>query len=160
MATWPTFGIAWGTCCMWPSNQTSEFQLVCRLTGIFCRSNSNSNWIWIWNWEGAITRYASVCWKHLTAVRGRAGGVLNKCLWTLNWVFFYNCASLPIKQGTNIFIVLYYHFQWRIQDFPEGVANLLFGQFFPKTAWKWRNFVLGAHVLRAPLDPAITSFHP
>ena len=47
--------------------------------------------------------------------------------------------------------------QWRIQDFPEGAvadrgfprggaptseggANLLFGQFFPKTAWKWRNF--------------------
>ena len=38
--------------------------------------------------------------------------------------------------------------QWRIQDFseegaltPKGGANLLFGQFFPKTAWKRRNFV-------------------
>ena len=37
--------------------------------------------------------------------------------------------------------------QWQIQDFPEegaltprGGANLLFGQFFSKTAWKWRNF--------------------
>ena len=32
--------------------------------------------------------------------------------------------------------------QWRIQAFSEGdakgCANLLFGQFFPKTAWNWR----------------------
>ena len=51
--------------------------------------------------------------------------------------------------------------QWRIQDFPEegalipkgGGANLLFGQFFPKTAWKWRNFGPeggGAHASLAP----------
>ena len=36
--------------------------------------------------------------------------------------------------------------QWLIQDFPErgtnsgGGTSLLFGQFVPKTAWKWRNF--------------------
>ena len=36
--------------------------------------------------------------------------------------------------------------QWRIQDLSGGAtlegrcANLLFGQFFPKPAWKWRKF--------------------
>ena len=51
--------------------------------------------------------------------------------------------------------------QWRIQTFPEegaltpkGGANLLFGQFFPKIAWKWRN--LGPEGGRAsPLDPPL-----
>ena len=45
--------------------------------------------------------------------------------------------------------------QWRIQDFPDGGrqpirgANLLLPQFFPKTAWKWRNVGSGP----SPLDP-------
>ena len=37
---------------------------------------------------------------------------------------------------------------------PKGGANLIFGQFFPKTAWKWRNFGRGggpACVPRVPL---------
>ena len=33
--------------------------------------------------------------------------------------------------------------QWRVKDFPEGVRQLpkvlLFFNFFPKTAWKWKN---------------------
>ena len=33
-----------------------------------------------------------------------------------------------------------------------GGANLLFGQFFPKTAWKWRNFGPGG--ARPPLRSA------
>ena len=54
--------------------------------------------------------------------------------------------------------------QWRIHDFPggaltpEGGANLLFGQFFLKTAWKWNNFgpkeggVRDAPPLRSAID--------
>ena len=41
---------------------------------------------------------------------------------------------------------------------PKGGAPTLFGQFFPKTAWKWRNFGPegGARVPRAPpLDPPL-----
>ena len=34
--------------------------------------------------------------------------------------------------------------------FPRGGANLLFDNFFQKTAWKWRNFDPGARPLRSP----------
>ena len=33
---------------------------------------------------------------------------------------------------------------------PKGGANLLLGQFSPKTAWKWRNFGLEGGIPRAP----------
>ena len=39
---------------------------------------------------------------------------------------------------------------------PEGGANMLFEQFFSKTAWKWRNFGRGGMRPR-PLDPPITT---
>ena len=39
-----------------------------------------------------------------------------------------------------------------------GGANLLFGQFSPKTAWKWRNFGPGGRV-HAPLRSATGDFY-
>ena len=47
-------------------------------------------------------------------------------------------------------------YQWRIQDFAEGVRQLpkvlLVFNFLLKTAWKWKNFDWG-RVPGAPLDP-------
>ena len=42
---------------------------------------------------------------------------------------------------------------------PKGRGpNLLFGQFFPKTAWKWRNFAPeGGASLTPPLDPPLVT---
>ena len=61
-------------------------------------------------------------------------------------------------------------YQWRIQDFPEegGLtpkggedANLLFGQFSPKTASKWRNFGQGGARPSPPLRSATGYYdHP
>ena len=57
----------------------------------------------------------------------------------------------------------FYLQQWRIQDFSEecanlgGGANILFGQFFPKTAWKWRNFGPGGTYPSRLLDPSLCS---
>ena len=46
--------------------------------------------------------------------------------------------------------------QWRIQDFPEGVRQFpnwdYFVNFFPKTAWKWKNLDPGGRVPGPPLD--------
>ena len=57
------------------------------------------------------------------------------------WNIFSNHIVTIHREGSKSVAVP------RIQDFPErGVstpergANLLFGQFSPKTAWKWRNF--------------------
>ena len=51
-------------------------------------------------------------------------------------------------------------YQWRIQDFPRGGRQLpkmlLFFNFLPKTAWKWKNLDPqggGARPWRPPLDP-------
>ena len=66
-----------------------------------------------------------------------------------------------------VFNYIYKRFQWRIQDFPEkgaltskGGAYLLFGQLFPKTAWKWRNFGPegGGHASLAPPLRSATGF--
>ena len=56
--------------------------------------------------------------------------------------------SGPLLWWTQHCVPFGHSSQWWIQDFPKegaltpkgGGANLLFGQFFPKTAWKWRNF--------------------
>ena len=56
--------------------------------------------------------------------------------------------------------------QWRIQDFPQGGRQLpkvlLFFNFLPKTAWKWKNLDPrggGARVPGAPLGSANESFY-
>ena len=53
-----------------------------------------------------------------------------------------------------------------IQDFPEkgastsGGTNLLFGHFFLKTAWKWRNFGRRGRIRGAsPLDPPLMTLN-
>ena len=53
---------------------------------------------------------------------------------------------------------------WQIRDFPEGEGktkggvNLLLDQFFPKTAWKWRDFdPEGGRPSLAPLDTPMSS---
>ena len=62
--------------------------------------------------------------------------------------------------------LLPFQWQWRIQDFPEEGAvtpkgiftNLLFAQFSPKTAGKWRNFgPEGGRGNRVPRVPPLRS---
>ena len=83
---------------------------------------------------------------------------------SLRWGSLHLCGLLGQKRDTEI-LLWWLSKQWRIQDFPEegganprGGANLLFGQFFPKTAWKWRNFGPegggGARPSRPPLRSA------
>ena len=58
--------------------------------------------------------------------------------------------------------------QWRIQDFteegeltPKAAANLLFGQFFLKTSWKWKKFRPEGeeHTSLAPLLRSATAMY-
>ena len=58
---------------------------------------------------------------------------------------------------------LKYTMQWQIQDFQDGEAQTHeghqphFGQFLPKTAWKWRNLAPERHVPPAP--PKVTHIY-
>ena len=85
----------------------------------------------------------------------------NDC-WIKRTYFVHHVSNLNFLQWANFcaFTGSPYYIQWRIQDFPRGGGRqlpkvLLFFNFLPKTAWKWKNLDPGggARPWCPPLDP-------